>query len=168
MSTPTRAAIESELVRRWGRHMARVGMDGTTVSGANLDLNIPMRDALQVVGVLTADPMVVADIDCQILTGSILARFRVVAELRLVQQVINLWGEAELSVGRDLDVDPATRQKILDGMLLGLKRRTGELLEEIRKPLRTPNAPFSGTLSSGGPNEYPVPCGPFPPFPFEY
>jgi hypothetical protein len=157
MSIPTRAAIESELVRRWGRHMARVGMDGTTVSGANLDLNIPMRDALQVVGILTADPMIVADSDCQI-----------VAELRLVEQIVNLWGEAELSVGRDLDVDPATRQKILDGMLLGLKRRSVQLLEEIRKPLRTPNAPYSGRLSSGLPTEYPAPCGPFPSFPYEY
>jgi hypothetical protein len=168
MSIPTRAAIESELVRRWGRHMARVGMDGTTVSGANLDLNIPMRDALQVVGILTADPMIVADSDCQILAGSVLARFRVVAELRLVEQIVNLWGEAELSVGRDLDVDPATRQKILDGMLLGLKRRSVQLLEEIRKPLRTPNAPYSGRLSSGLPTEYPAPCGPFPSFPYEY
>ncbi len=148
MAIPTIAAISTELLRRWGRAMARVGMDAVNATG-NLDLNIPIRDGLAQAGVGMADPMIPADIDVAVLSGGTLERFRIVAEYRLCEIILNRWSEAYLSNLKDLNVTEEVRTRALDMQYKELKKRCDELMEQIRHPIKIPAAPSSGQIRAG-------------------
>ncbi len=61
--TITRANVESLLIRRVGALFTELSLDGTTVSGANPDLNDPIGYAVRQCGGTVTSPTAVADAD---------------------------------------------------------------------------------------------------------
>lgn len=150
MATPTRADIENDLVygNRLFAAMDRVGLDIST-SGANKDLNAPLRDALVAEGMFTADPLTVSDVDFATLSGPSLTRFRVVAHLRVVELIIDAWDMG--MAGAPTDADKA--------FIAALQRRKAALQEEVRRPIRPADAPsigqYNGHRCGGAVPRYP-------------
>lgn len=173
MAIPTRAFAESEFVRFWGRHMAVVGMD-ISEAGANQDLNMPMRDALQAIPITMSDPTIVKDVDLAGLYGSQYTRFSILAQFRIVELIESRWPFAMLATQLNLNVTPEQRQKVLELMLADLLRRKKDLLAEIKEPLRSPPSSTPGILgqtqsggqlnAQGNPNSCPYVF----PFPYLY
>jgi len=126
----TRANLENELINGYslGFWLVEVGLDGTTVSGSNSSLNTPIRDAMNVAGFATVDPINVADADVAMLTDpDSLRQVLDIANYRVLQKVMQCWGRAE----ERIVISPAAQYS-------GLSEQTRVLLFERKsKRLRT-------------------------------
>jgi hypothetical protein len=82
----TRAQVEALLIRRTGKLLLKVGLDGTTVNGSNGDLNDPIGWGLRKLGVTPANPVAVADGDVAQVTR--LDALLDLAELRTLENIL--------------------------------------------------------------------------------
>jgi len=126
MSSLTRADVESVLIRRAGKLMTKVGLDGVTISGANLDLNDPIRRAARQIGVTVSDPILVADADLASLVCWQVEYLLDVAELRLLESIWENWTE----VSQAVSLGKIEAQQLADR----IEKRIDKLEERIRKP----------------------------------
>jgi len=85
--TITRANAEALLIKRCGDLLTVASLDGTTVAGANADLNDPIGFALRQVGLTVTTPTAVADADLAGLPDADLDEFLDLAELRTLETV---------------------------------------------------------------------------------
>src|SRR5215212_491512 len=83
----TRANIETILIRRCGKLLSAAGLDGTTVSGANADLNDGIGSALRTLGYTVASLVSVADSDVSVVADSEIDQLLDLAELRTLESV---------------------------------------------------------------------------------
>jgi hypothetical protein len=97
----TRAVLESILIRRCGRRMAFAKLDGITQNGTNLDLNDPIREGLDSIGVTAANAINVADSDLATISGKRLSQILDVAELRVLESILGNWDEFDQARGID-------------------------------------------------------------------
>lgn len=95
----TRSLLESILIRRCGQWLSLAGLDGATVSGANLDLNDPLGYALRQVGLPVTDPANVVDGDFSALSNSDLDKLLDLAEYRALQTILENYAAVSLEVG---------------------------------------------------------------------
>lgn len=95
----TRANIESILIRRTGKWLTMAGLDGTTVSGANGDLNDPLGYALRVLGITVANITSVADSDLTGVDGDSLDELLDLSEWRTLNSILQNYDAVSLSVG---------------------------------------------------------------------
>lgn len=84
---PTRASVESVLVRRCGRLLTAAGLDGTTISGSNADLADPIGWAARQCGLTVASVTDVADADLAGLADSDTDKLLDLAELRTLETI---------------------------------------------------------------------------------
>jgi hypothetical protein len=84
----TRAQIEELLLKRVGRWMAEVGMDNTTISGTNADIDDPLGFAIRRLGGSVANPVSVSDGDVSGIDGSEFDKLMDYAELRLLKNIL--------------------------------------------------------------------------------
>ena len=151
MSTLTRAAIEGELIDRVGVLMTKVGRDGATVDGTNVNLNDPIRRGLRSLGLDTADPIQVTDADLAVVTGWSIEKLLDAAELRCIESIWGNWAE----VSQKISLGQVELQQLAERM----ERRIDHLVERLRKPYG-PNAggPVVGSIRKGRftPNDQPV------------
>src|SRR5215469_7613859 len=82
--TITRAQCEVILTRRRGLVMTRIGLDGTTTSGANLDLGDPIAFAIRQLGYGVTDPTNPADADLAPVDQTTIDELLDVAEWRVL------------------------------------------------------------------------------------
>jgi hypothetical protein len=83
----TRANVEAILVRRVGKKLTAAGLDGTTVTGANADLNDPIGWALRQAGYAVASIVAVADADLANVAIDDTDKILDLAELRTLESV---------------------------------------------------------------------------------
>lgn len=95
----TRSTLESILIRRCGQWLSMAGLDGTTTSGANLDLNDPLGYALRQIGLTVANPATVADADLTALADTDLDKLLDLAEYRALQTILENFAAVSLDVG---------------------------------------------------------------------
>ena len=126
MATLTRAAAESQLVRRAGKIMVRVGLDGTTQNGTNVDLNDPIRMAVRYMGLAVADAITVVDADVAPIIGWAIEQFLDLAEFRLFQSIWGNWAE----VSQSISLGKYEAQQLADRIQL----RIADLENRLRKP----------------------------------
>lgn len=126
MGNLTRAGAESQLIRRAGRLMVKVGMDGTTQNGANLDLNDPIRLAVRYLGLSVADAITVVDSDLSALQGWTIEQFLDLSEFRLLESIWGNWAE----VREKISLGEVELQQLADR----IQKRITELENRLRKP----------------------------------
>lgn len=97
----TRAQIETLLVRRCGKRLALVGLDGATADGTNADLADPIRAGLASVGVDAADPTDPTDADLAAVASADLPQLLDVAELRALESALGNWDLCDEQAGTD-------------------------------------------------------------------
>ena len=95
----TRANVEAVLIKRAGQLMQAAGMDGTTVSGSNTDLNDPIGGAIRRLGYATADMSLVTDADVGQVPSEKLDAFLDLAEVRCLENVIERLDDATVYSG---------------------------------------------------------------------
>ena len=95
----TRAQTESILIRRTGRLLTAASLDGTTVSGANGDLNDPLASALRQCGLSVANIASVADSDLASLADSDIDKLLDLAELRTLESCLGNLDLVDVSAG---------------------------------------------------------------------
>lgn len=83
----TRANLEAVLIRRCGRLLAALGLDGTTVDGTNSDLNDPIGWAIRSCGGTVASLAAVSDGDVATTAESDLDKLLDLAELRTLESI---------------------------------------------------------------------------------
>lgn len=96
----TRANLESILIRRTGKRMTFVALDGTTATGANADLNDPIRSALRALGYAVASATAVADADLSPVDSDDEEALIDVAELRTLESILGNCDMVNLRVGQ--------------------------------------------------------------------
>ncbi len=95
-----RADAEAVLIRRCGAVLMAVGLDGTTVTGANADLNDPLWFSLQRLGYGIISISLVADADVEAVALDDQAPFLDIAELRTLDTALNAaTGLVDITVG---------------------------------------------------------------------
>lgn len=95
----TRANAEAILIKRLGALLTEAGLDGTTVTGTNADLNDPIGYALRKLGQTVTAPTAVADADLSGLGSDDYDEFFDLAELRSLETVHNTLTSVNISVG---------------------------------------------------------------------
>lgn len=95
----TRAGIESVLIRRCGRLLTAAGLDGTTISGANEDLNDPIGTAIRQLAGHVADLTAVTDSDVSSIDADNLDALLDLAELRSLESALGNLDVVDVSVG---------------------------------------------------------------------
>jgi hypothetical protein len=95
----TRANVEAILVRRLGALLTEAGLDGTTVSGSNLDLSDPIGWAVRKLGGSVANVVSVADADLAGIGADDYDQLFDLAEFRALESVSNHLVQVDLQVG---------------------------------------------------------------------
>lgn len=95
----TRANIETILIRRAGKILTAVGLDGTTVSGTNIDLNDPIGFSLRNLGYSVASITNVSDADLAGAGDDEIDQLLDVAELRLLENALQNFDQVTVTVG---------------------------------------------------------------------
>lgn len=85
----TRANVEALLIARVGAWLTSVGLDGVTVSGANLSLNDPIGWAIRQAGGAVAAPALVTDADVATVASSDIDKLLDLAEYRALLSVLS-------------------------------------------------------------------------------
>lgn len=101
----TRAQVEQILIRRCGRKLALVGLDGVTANGTNEDLSDPIVSALGVIGVGVANLAAVTDADLVAVTANLAGALIDLAELRALESVLGNWVEPDQQADTDNEQD---------------------------------------------------------------
>ena len=84
----TRANVETLLIRRCGKLLAAAGLDGTTITGANGDLNDPLGWAIRQCGGTVASIVAVADVDLASVAADDYDQLFDLAELRALESIL--------------------------------------------------------------------------------
>ena len=95
----TRTNIEEILIRRCGALMTAAGMDGTTTSGSNADLNDPIGFAIRKCGGTVASVVAVADADLAGISTDNLDQLLDVAELRTLESIAGNLDDVNITEG---------------------------------------------------------------------
>jgi len=95
----TRANVEAVLVKRSGQLLQAAGMDGTTATGSNTDLNDPIGGAIRRLGYATASMALVTDADCAQVPDDKLDALLDLAEVRCLENVITHLDDAMVYSG---------------------------------------------------------------------
>jgi hypothetical protein len=95
----TRANVEAFLVKRCGSLLTAAGMDGTTVSGSNADLNDPIGYAIRKCGGTVAALASVADSDLAGIDSADYDQLIDIAELRTLESIEGNLDDVDISVG---------------------------------------------------------------------
>lgn len=95
----TRANVEAILIKRVGKLMTAVGLDGTTVSGTNTDLNDPIGEAIRHLGYTVASITSVADVDLLPVTIAQYSELLDVAELRTLYSIQGNYTLVDVTIG---------------------------------------------------------------------
>jgi hypothetical protein len=94
--TITRANAESVLIRRIGAWLTFVGLDGTTITGANLDLNDPITFALLQSSYSVADITAVSNTDLSAVVSTDYSKIIDIAEFRALETVLQTFTESDV------------------------------------------------------------------------
>jgi len=97
--TLTRANAEVILIKRSGKKMTFAGLDGTTVSGSNVDLNDPIGNALLGMGIAPASIVLVTDADLSGISNDDLEQFFDRAQYRLLKNIAGNLDVVDIQVG---------------------------------------------------------------------
>lgn len=84
-----RASVETVLIKRCALALEMVGLDSTTISGTNADLNDPIWTALRRVGYSVVNISSVSDADVAQVTGDYERVVIDLAELRVLETCMN-------------------------------------------------------------------------------
>lgn len=95
----SRANVETILIRRCGRLLTACDLDGTTVSGANGDLNDPIASALRTLGYTVASRVSVVDADLAGVASGNEEALLDVAELRTLESALQNLDVVDVQVG---------------------------------------------------------------------
>ncbi len=141
----TVASIEAAMVGQYGRMKVvfqKVGMDYTTVNGANADLQEPIALAVLRSGFSVTNYPYALDIDVIQITGSSIVRFMDIVELQCWSKAMGRWAQVEEQVG----VERQAWQQFRDQLHSQI-----ECMEErIRKPFAVGiGAPQVGEMTKG-------------------
>jgi hypothetical protein len=94
----TRANVEAILIRRAGKKMTVAGLDGTTISGSNPDLNDPIGSAILDMGYNPSSIATITDTDVS-LVGNSISELLDRAELRLLRNIAGNLDLVDIAVG---------------------------------------------------------------------
>jgi hypothetical protein len=107
----TRANVEATLIKRLGQKMTAAGLDGTTFSGSNTDLNDPIGTALRTIGVSVSDISLVTNSDLSGITGEQIDALLDLSELRTLQNIAGNLTVVDQSIGpRDMSLSQLSNQ----------------------------------------------------------
>ena len=95
----TRAQVETILIRRAGKWLIAAGLDGTTISGSNVDLNDPLGFAIRACGGTVASIASVADADLATVPDSDLDKLLDIAELRTLESILGNYRLVDAKAG---------------------------------------------------------------------
>lgn len=119
----TRANVEVILSKRSSKIMTFVGLDGTTVDGANADLNDPIGVAIRECGGTTASVVSVADTDLDTVDTSDYDKLFDIAEHRLLATMLGNFDKYGLKVGPRSGYQSQVRE--------GLEKRIDDLKDAL-------------------------------------
>ena len=94
-----RASIETIIIRRAGKVMTAVGLDGTTCDGTNVDLNDPVGYGLRQLDYSVADLVNVSDADLAYVSAEEIDQLLDTAELRTLENALQNCDQVTISVG---------------------------------------------------------------------
>lgn len=97
----TRAQVEQILIRRCGKKLALVGLDGVTQDGSNTDLSDPIASTLAILGLAVANVALVADADLVAVQACQAGALVDIAELRVLESVLGNWDQADQMADTD-------------------------------------------------------------------
>lgn len=83
----TRAQAETILIRRFGKYLVKIGLDGSTNNGTNTDLEDPILAGLNACGIYPADVTNITDADLVNIGNSNQEKFFDLAELRGLENI---------------------------------------------------------------------------------
>lgn len=143
----TRANTEAILIKRAGKLMAVIGLDGTTVTGANADLNDPIGYALRQLGYSVASVVAVADADLAAVSTDDYDALFDVAEYRVVETICGNWNLNDIRVLNRSEslsqLNPFSRLEYLrkkiadDHGVSGAKLQTGMMTYDLAEEVPT-------------------------------
>jgi len=99
----TRAKIEEILIKRCGVLMLSAGMDGTTITGSNADLNGPIGYGLRQLGYATADISAVTTAEVEAVSADKIGKLLDVAEKYCLETVVRWLNDVNVFVGPKSD-----------------------------------------------------------------
>ena len=135
--TITRANVETVLVRRCGKLLTAAELDGTTINGANADLNDPIGWALRQLGFTVASIAFVKDSDLTSIDDDNIDQLLDLAELRALNNVAgNLDGYA-------ITVGPRTEQR------QQLAEQVSKRIERLQQTIEKQHGIGLGTFTAG-------------------
>ncbi len=95
----TRAQVEAILIRRCGKLLTAAGLDGTTITGTNADLNDPIGAAIRQCGGSVADIAAVADGDLAGIGADLYDQLFDLAELRTLESISGNLDDVNVQAG---------------------------------------------------------------------
>jgi hypothetical protein len=96
----TRANVEVILIRRCGGLLTAAGLDGTTVTGTNVDLNDPIGYGIRFVGGAVTAITLVADADLSGISADDYDALLDAAEVRALESVLGNLDDVNIKVGQ--------------------------------------------------------------------
>lgn len=121
----TRAQVETIIVRRRGKMLARVGLDGATMNGTNADLADPIAASIRLLGLSVVDPTSPADADlAPVMPGDYDQLFDV-AEYFALGNCLGNWAKVTQQAGTD-------RQDLSD-LLTELRAQLKDLRQDLKE-----------------------------------
>ncbi len=109
----TRAQVEQVLIRRCGKKLGLVGLDGVTADGTNADLADPIASALGSLGLAVGNFAAVADADLAGVGAGQMPGLLDIAELRVLESVLGNWDEPDQMADTD---NSQSLGKLYDGL----------------------------------------------------
>jgi hypothetical protein len=85
----TRSQVESVLISRCGKILAKFGLDGETIDGTNASLNDPIADGVRSLALAVVDISVVSDADLSYVADADVPQLLDVAECRALESALN-------------------------------------------------------------------------------
>lgn len=137
----TRANFEAVLIQRCGAALTRVGLDGSTASGANAVLADPIRVALRGLGYVVSDPVTPTDLDLAAVPS---ARYETLfdrGELRTLETVLSHATDVDEKYGEDEQKNSQFAAQI--------SRRIKDLTERINRSRGPQGGAVIGLIETG-------------------
>lgn len=125
----TRVQFETILINRCGKQLTAAGLDGTTVDGANADLNDPLGYAIRQAGGSVADLSSVADADLATFAASDYDKLFDFAEYRTLE---NISGNLDL-----VDITEGPHRESLSQLAAQIEKRLTRLGQKIESKYYT-------------------------------
>lgn len=122
----TRASVEQIVIRRLGRLLTKAGLDGTTISGSNPDLNDPIGWAIRQCGGSVSTLTSVTSTDTASVSDTHLDKMLDLAEFRTLETIAGNFDQVSFTAG-PISEDTTDLMQVIETRL---KRKRDQLKQD--------------------------------------